>query len=230
MPTKTIKIYVSIAIIVLLASCIRNTIEEGQPNKIPTSTQVTETEPVSVVSLAQTSVSDVNYLRECKTINPTKLTEQIPYENIWPGETKESELESLLGTPDKIFTLKGITNLVYDDTGLLIENGIVTDVRTPIDEKSELTLERLVLTYGCPDIVFAVNTTEDQIGYTSTLFIYHNIGVEIRFFNYPSDLADIPTSISYSRPMDLQEYLQENGWTVMSVQSGKPIEWSDAVK
>lgn len=230
MPTKTIKIYVSIAIIVLLASCIRNTIEEGQPNKIPTSTQVTETEPVSVVSLAQTSVSDVNYLRECKTINPTKLTEQIPYENIWPGETKESELESLLGTPDETFTIKGVTNWVYGDMGLFIEKGIVTDVLAPVDNESRLTLEQLILTYGCPDIVFAVNTTEDQIGYTGTRLTYHNIGVVIQFSNLPVSLTDIPVYIQYFQPMGLQEYLEKSGGTTMGLQFGKPIEWSEAVK
>ena len=105
MPSKFTKFSMSIVIVFLLVSCMGNAVEESQSNKTPIPTRIPGTEPVSIVWLAQTSVSNANYLGECKSINPSKLMEQIPYQNIWPGETKKSELEILLGTPDEVFKI-----------------------------------------------------------------------------------------------------------------------------
>lgn len=230
MPRKIIILNISVAITLLLASCARTTIENIQPDKTPAPSEVSATKSASVPSLAQTLISNSNYLRECKTINRSKLTEQIPYKDIWPGKTRESQLVALLGAPDEAFTIKGVTNWVYGGMGLFIEEGVVTEVLVQVDQQSGLTLEQLVLKYGCPDIVFAINTTEDQVGYTGTRFIYYGIGIEFYFMNYPVKLADVPDNIAYFQPMGLQEYLKKNGWTVMGIQSGRPIEWTEALK
>src|SRR6266540_1071453 len=126
MPNKTIITYIFILLNVLLVSCGQTKLENIQPNTAMVPSEVSETQAVSVVSLVQTSVSNTNYLDECKTINPAKFTDQIPYQGIWPGKTKESELEPLLGAPDKVSVFKDKANWVYGDVGFLIEKGIVT--------------------------------------------------------------------------------------------------------
>jgi len=230
MPTKIKKHFISVVIITLLASCGRVTIENTQVNNSTSPAQVSETEAVSIVSIAQTSVSNTNYLHECKAINPEKTMGQVPYLGILPGKTKESELESLLGIPDKTSVFEGVTNLVYGDTGLLVEKGVVKYVVVSMAKTSGFTLKQLVLRYGCPDLVFAVNTTEDQVGYTGTRFIYYDIGIEFSFMVYPTNLNDTPSSVSYFSPMDLQEYLEKNGWTIMGTRFGKPVKWTEAVR
>jgi hypothetical protein len=115
-------------------------------SQTPLENQVSETEPVSVVSLAQTSVSKKNYLGGCQTINPSKTKEQVLYRNVRPGQTNESEVELLLGNPIEKNTLKGETNWVYPGLGLSTKNGIVTYILVSIDENSDLTLKQVVLT------------------------------------------------------------------------------------
>ncbi len=225
MSNKMIKIFLCVAVTVLLTSCAGTMVEEN----LPTSNQVVETETPSIALAAQTLTSNVNYLGECKFINSSKLKVQISFQNIWPGTTKESEIEALMGAPDTTYIIKGVTNLVYGDIGLLVEDHIVTYVLAPIDENSGLTLRQVVLTYGCPDIIFAINTTEDQTGYAGTLFIYHNIGIEFSFLNYPATLSELPDNASYFQPMSFQEYLQESSWNVIGIPFGKPVEWNEAV-
>lgn len=230
MPNKTIITSIFIALSILLASCGQTKIGNVQPNATMLPSPVSETEAASVTSLVQTSVSNMNYLKECKTINHNKFTEQIPYQDILPGKTNESELETLLGAPDKVSKIKDRTNWVYGNVGLLIEKGTVTYVLVPVEQTSELTLEQLVLKYGCPDLILAVNSTEDQVGYGGVRFIYHFAGMEVDFAKYPVSLSDKPATISYFPSMDLQEYLNKNSWGTMTIQSGKPVEWTEAVK
>ena len=225
---KIVNTYV--AITVLMASCARSAGEETQINKTPAQSQIIATESVSIVSLAQTSVSNTNYLSECKTINPAKLTEQIPYRNILPGKTKESEVESILGMPDKRSVFRDEINLVYgSDVGVLVINNIVTPILVSSKDESKSTLEEAILKYGCPDIVLAVNTTEDQVGYNSIRLIYSMLGLTVSFAHYPANLGDSLDKIWYFPSMTIQEYFEKNSWAEVS-SSAKPVEWNDAVK
>lgn len=213
------------------ASCGNALINNDQPNGSAELTQAFETEPVSNALLAQTLVSNTNYLDPCKTINPIKLTEQISYQNIWPGKTKESEVESILGTPEERSVFRGVKNLVYGDTGLLVdvENDVVTYIVVNPDKDLPITLEEVVLRYGCPDLILAVNTTEDQVGYNSIRFIYSTIGMEVSFAGNPTGLASNADNISYFPPASIQGYFEEHSWAGVSW-SAQPVEWNDAVK
>lgn len=214
-------LHMGLTIIVLMASCT---------NKTPAQSQIIATQSVSNVSIAQTRVSNMSYLDECKTLNPIKLTEQIPYQNIWPGKTKESELESILGAPVKRSVFRDEINLVYgSNVGLFVQDGIVTYILVSLEDESQLTVEEVILKYGCPDLVLAVNTTEDQVGYYSIRLLYNTIGMEVSFANYPAALGSSADNISYFPPVTVQEYFENNGWAAMSW-SAQPVEWRDAVK
>jgi hypothetical protein len=75
-----------------------------------------------------------------------------------------------------------------------------------------------------------VNTCEDCIAYSAIDFVYHTIGVEFRFPNYPATLDDVPDTVSYFPPTALQDYFEENGWPPEGLFFGKPIDWNEAVK
>ena len=238
MPTKLGEYLILVMSIAFLASCGNALINNDQPNSSVASTQVLEStqafenESDSNPLLAQTLISNTNYLDPCKSVNPIKLTEQIPYLNIWPGKTKESEVESILGTPDKRSIFRGVKDLVYDDTGLSvdIESGVVTYiVVNPEESNLPITLKEVILRYGCPDLILAVNTTEDQVGYNSVRFIYSTIGMEVSFAGYPTGLGISADDISYFPPATVQEYFEKNSWAGVSW-SAQPVELNDAVK
>ena len=214
---------------VLMASCTSIISPETEPNNV--SDRVSVTESALVVSRALTLVSNTNYLDECKTLNPLKLTEQIPYQNIWPGKTKESEVESILGVPDKRSVLVGDEiNLVYSsDLGVLVKNDIVTSILVYPEDETRFTLEEVILKYGCPDLVLAVNTTEDQVGYDSIRLIFSKVGLAVSFAHYPANLSDSIDKIWYFPSMTVQKYFEKNGWAGMP-RSAQPVEWNDAVK
>ena len=197
------------------------------------SCQITITEPISNASLAQTLVSNPNYLDQCKTLNPLKLTEQISYKNIWPGKTKASEVEAILGTPQERSTFGVVTTLVYGDTEFFveIENGVVTYIVVDPDEETKLpiTLEEVILRYGCPDLVLAVNTTEDQVGYNSIRFIYSIIGMAASFPNFPTSLGSNANNISYFPSMTVQDFFEKYSWAEIRF-FAQPVEWSEAIK
>lgn len=222
------KYFILVITITFLSSCRNALIDNNQPNSSMQSTQATET--VSNVLLAQTLVSNTNYLDHCKTLNPIKLTEQIPYQNIWPGKTKESEVESILGVPDETSVFRDETSLLYGtDVGVLVKNGVVTSILVSPEDESRLSLEEVILKYGCPDLILAVNTTEDQVGYTSIRLIYSTVGLAISFAHYPANLSDRVDTIRYFPSMTVQEYFEKNGWAQMPF-SAQPLEWNDAVK
>lgn len=204
---------VCVLALVLMVSCTKNTDRSA-----------------SVVSLTLTSVSNPKYLSKCKNLNPVDSEKQISYQNIWPGKTRESDLELILGSPDEKYTFSGTTDWVYDNVSFSIEGDMVTEVLISVETETDLTLMEIILEYGCPNIIFAVNTTEDQAGYTDTRFVYHNIGAEFSFRNYPTSLNNTPSHIKYFQPMNLEEYLETNEWTALDTYLGKPIEWNDAVK
>jgi hypothetical protein len=221
---------ISICIItfVIMASCTSIVNPETGPNN--SSDQVSVTESASVISLAQTLVSNTNYLDECKTLNHLKLTEQIPYQNIWPGKTKESEVESILGIPDKRSVLRDEINWVYgSNVGLIVQDGIVTSILVSLEDESWLTLEEVILKYGCPNLIMAVNTTVDQVGYNDIRLIYSRLGLAVSFPGYPANLSTRADAIWYFPMMTVQEYFEKNGWARMPW-SAQPIEWEDAVK
>jgi hypothetical protein len=230
MSTKLRKYFILVITITFSASCGNSLINNNQPNSSMEPTLASETEPVSNALLAQTLVSNTNYLNECKSLNPLKLTEQIPYQNIWPGKTKEAEVESILGVPDKRSVLGDEINLVYgSDLGVLVKNGIVTSILVYPEDETRFTLEEVILKYGCPDLVLAVNTTEDQVGYNSIRLIYSKVGLAVSFAHYPANLSDSIDKIWYFPFMTVQEYFEKNGWAGMPG-SAQPVEWNDAVK
>ena len=228
MLTKLRKYFILVITIAFLISCRNALIDNDQPNSY--STQASGTEPVSNVFLAQTLVANTNYLDQCKTLNPLKLTEQLPYQKIWPGKTTESEVESILGAPDKKSVFRDEINLVYgSNLGILVRNGVVESILISPEDESRLTLEEVILKNGCPDLVLAVNTTEDQVGYNSIRFIYITLGLEVSFAHYPANLNDRVDTIRYFPSMTVQEYFEKNGWAGLRW-SAQPIEWNDAVK
>ena len=224
--TKIISI--CIITIVAMTSCTSIGNPENEPNNA--SDQLSVTESASVVSLAQTLVSNTNYLNECKTLNPLKLTEQILHRNIWPGKTKESEVESILGIPDKRSVFRDEINLVYgSNVGLFVQDGIVTSILVSLENESWLTLEEVILKYGCPNLILAVNTTVDQVGYNDIRLIYSMLGLAVSFPGYPANLSTRADAIWYFPMMTVQEYFEKNGWARMPW-SAQPIEWEEAVK
>ncbi|HET9907418.1 MAG TPA: hypothetical protein VFQ23_12270 [Anaerolineales bacterium] len=189
--------------------------------------------PVSNAQLAQTLVSNPNYLDQCKSLNPIKLSEQISYKNVWPGKTKASEVESILGTPQEKSSFDGGTNLVYGKSEFFVsvENGLVTYIVVDPNPETNLsiTLEEVILRHGCPDVILAFNTTEDQSGYNSVRLIYSTIGMEISFANYPTSLGSSALNTSYFPPMTVQEFFDTYSWTEMRFFT-QPVEWSEAIK
>ena len=212
---------ISICIItfVVMASCTSIVNPETEPNN-----------NLDQVSLAQTLVSNSNYLDECKTLNPLKLTEQISYQSILPGKTKEAEVESILGVPDKRSVFRDEINLVYgSDLGILVQNDVVTTILVSLQDETGYTLEEVILKYGCPDLVLAVNTTVDQVGYNDIRLIYSMLGLAVSFPGYPANLSTRADAIWYFPMMTVQEYFEKNGWAQMRP-SAQPVEWNDAVK
>ena len=230
MPARARTIILSFLLIVFIISCRRNENERIQPTSTFAVTPVSTSPPVSIQLFAEDLASDVNYLTECRLINSTRTTEQIAYKNVLPGKTTETELRLLFGTPDKTSVMKGVTDWVYGNIGLTSENGVITYILVPFEGSPDLTLKWFVLTYGCPDFIFAVNTSSIPGNFDDTLFVYHHAGFEIQFGSYPAAISDVPVNISYFQPAGIQEYIDENGWAVLGLGFGKPVVWTDAVK
>ena len=190
----------------------------------------------SAASMVQTVVANESYLHECRAINPEKAVEQVSYMGVTPGKTKDSELETILGTPDQKVTSSTAIDWIYGDTGVFIEKGIVkriiiSYVFIPAEEaSSEFRLDQLIRNYGCPDILFAVNATEDQVGYTNTRFIYPTIGIEIDYAAFPASSTELPSNVVYFQPTNVQEYLGQFAAPFFVSNTSKLIEWDEAVE
>jgi hypothetical protein len=230
MSTK-LRIYLLLVIAITFStSCGYVLANNNQPTSSIEPIQASATEPLSNTLLAQTLVSQPDYLGRCETMNPAKLTEQIPYQNIWPGLTKESEVQAILGMPDKRSVFRDEINLVYgNDIGILVKDNVVTTILVSPDADVRFRLEEVIIKYGCPDLILAVNTTEDQVGYNSIRFIYSTIGLAISFAEYPANLSDGVDKTWYFPPMTVQEYFEKNGWARRR-SSAQPLEWNEAVK
>lgn len=230
MPIKLRKHLILMMAIAFSASCRNVLINSDQPTDSVEPIQGSATETVSNVLLAQTLVANTNYLEPCKKLNPIKSTEQIPYRNILPGKTKGSEIESILGTPDKRSVFGDEINLVYgSNVGVFVQDGIVTSILVSLEDESGLTLEEVIIQYGCPDLILAVNTTVDQVGYNDIRLIYNTLGLAVSFPGYPATLSEHADAIWYFPTMTVQEYFEKNGWAQMR-SSAQPVEWNDAVK
>lgn len=184
----------------------------------------------SLISLIKSVASNPNYLKRCRDINPNREKTQIAYQGIRPGKTSEDEAKSLLGPPDQSFTVMNVTNWMYGDVGLYIERGIVTDVLVPANDAPAMTLEKFVRLYGCPDVIFAIDSGEEPYGnYDATRFGYHNIGLVVQFSNFPVTMNSIPEYIQYFQPMSLDDFLIKNAWDQATINFGKPVDWEDAI-
>ena len=216
---------VSLTTIILIAcSSIKG--EEATPfDLLSTST-------VSPSMMAATLVSNTNYMQECKRINPEIRQGQIDYLNIYPGQTRVEDIEAMIGKPIKRNDPSANDReWHYDNFNVYIKRGndVVDSILVFGDTQFMVSLEYLVKEYGCPDLIYAIDKSEDYPSgaYSFTEFIYFRNGVEFAFDSFPVHLSDLPVFIDFFVPQFLEEY--SYNYIYPNYEVGKPVTWDEAV-
>ena len=93
-------------------------------------------------------------------------------------------------------------------------------------------MKDIILKYGCPDLIFAIDSSIDQPSgtYNWTKFIYLGDGLEFLFKSFPVLLSDIPKSVTFFKPQSLESYMKLSNYTNFDLKEGKPVSWRETVK
>ncbi len=226
-PNRFLKICLVIA--VLLTACIPTKINGEVQNTDPT---LAPTPAPSPAILAKTLVADPEYLRDCMIVGSPRQHIQLDYLDIFPGQSTDENVKTLLGDPLERNHVKKIEEWVYSGFNIYLESNIVTSIDVYDDVQIMVSLKELISEYGCPDLIFAIDTSIDQPAgnYDLTKFIYYNNGVEFFFPDFPVSLSDVPISIGFFKAESLESYLERYNYDNYGPENGKLVSWNEAVQ
>ena len=187
------------------------------------------------------TVSDKDYLKNCRSQYPLVSNQQIGFRDVYPGKTTSEEVLENLGQPNERSTVGEYQDWLYSDDNLtfsyhiLIKENIVDSAIVETDMAILLPLKDILTEYGCPDLIIATELDPSSVAetpsYNTTFFIYHTSGIQIRFEGFPASPSSLASIVSYVKPLALRDFLEddyENGFLVNSFSA--PMSLEDAVK
>lgn len=183
-------------------------------------------------SLSRKLINDKQAMQECKAINSSVQTIQFDYHNVLPGQSTVEDVIAQFGNPTQQSHFHDIDEWAYSNFNIYVKDSVVESIDIHVDPEIMVSLKEWVSNRGCPDLIFANDTSIDQASgnYNLTTFIYLNNGAEVFFAGFPIALSDMPSSIVLFKPESLEEYLERHVFMKYSFQNGSPFSWSDAVK
>lgn len=212
------------------------------PASYPTGLPPWEPKPTLLPTLVplETLVADPNYMKGCLAINPTKYKKQADFMNIYPGVTPPYEIEILLGKADTVtnqsFSVEGEEAHSYK----ALKATIFIDVRTHVVDVIDIhptnppSLREIVKLYGCPDVIYAIDTNYELTGkYSATLLVYYRYaGISFSFDNLPIEEDAKPRYIYYFFPglKFLENAYNLEPPTYAYLAGYLPITWYEAVR
>lgn len=230
-----------ILFILFLAACGA---EQDLPLSPPTATStvietlvsatpmLTNTPILSPAILARTLVADSEYMRDCKAINSSHQEGQLDYHRVLPGKSTNEDVLNLMNKPTENNYFHETIEMVYRGFNVYIENDVVDSIYVYEDPHLLVSLERLILEYGCPDLIYAIDSSIDQPGgnYSVTELIYLNNGIEFLFSSFPVSLTETPYMIDFFKPQPLEKYLIRSNFINEGIENSKPMLWDEAVR
>jgi hypothetical protein len=182
--------------------------------------------PISTSTISiETLSADPNYMSGCKEINPNSVSRQASYKGIYPGQTTLDEVRNVLGKPLRTYDLTDIS-WEYDNLAVVFDESIVIGLYVDGDNA---TLKDLILRYGCPDAIYAVDIYEHPSGaFSRLLFLYPDIGFDFAIDNIPAKLNDTIYQMDYFLPGTLEDY-KKRSFSLTIANASKPMTWDEAV-
>lgn len=201
---------IMVCIILFLASCAPN--------------------PPAISPTPTVDINSPDYLKECLAINPVISTEQVGYQNIFPGKTDSRSVKDVFGLPEIIRDKKNFQEWSYDFILIEISNNVVSyfmiGSNAPYFNNS---LYDAIAEFGCPNVVLAAEDPEGAHGsYEWTIFGYYERGVELQINSFPIESSDSISIINYFKPMTLNDYITTLPDRI--VFDWKFVSWEEAVQ
>jgi hypothetical protein len=174
----------------------------------------------------ETLRADPGYMAGCKEFNPISMNEQAGYQGIYPFITTQEEVSNILGTPLRINEFNEIS-WEYGKLDVVFDKKIVSELYVVGDDVT--TLKDLIVQYGCPDVIYALDINEHPFGeYSRLLFLYPSIGFDFTIDHIPAKMNDIVYDMRYFKPGALDDY--KNMFFTLSVpNASKPMTWDRSV-
>jgi len=209
-------VLINIFILMLLISSCTSTTLLKTPTPVSTPTRSIET-----------LQADPSYMAECKKINRDIVDEQASYKGIYPGRTTQDEVRNVFGKPLRVPQIKEII-WEYGDRSVVFDKSKVSKLYVFGDNAT--TLKDLILQYGCPDGIYALDTSVHAYGdYSRLVFFYHRIGFQFSIGHNPAKLNDTVDQMTYFMPGTLDDY--KNTFRFFSVPNSiKLMTWDEALR
>lgn len=206
----------------LITSCA---LREDAIKKAPTSSNI------SILDY----VSSEGYANGCAQANLNLQLSQISYREVYPGVTTLQNVKGKIGEPSHIIKDGREINLFYDKSPSEIASIIIVDDvvdRIDVDNyNSSLSLKKVVEMYGCPNLIYATDRSENATGkYNAVTFSYPELGFELWLEGTRVTLENIPNELRYFVPMSLKDYIDLHS-DILYFKSpiSIPVRWSEVV-
>ena len=202
----------------------------------------------SSMQVFEKTVNHTDYLADCKSKYPNRVSVQEDFQGIYPGITTTVELVNQFGNPDKYSRtateeeylyigeeFDGRPRYVYS---FVTKQENVDAIYVDIDNKIILPLQSILEKYGCPDMIVAMALNdglreEKMLEYNKTFLIYLDAGLQMRFEDYPVSFSDRPSHIKFVKPVSLQDFLTQESDPQTGFFIDKfslPVSFSDAFR
>lgn len=179
-----------------------------------------------------TFVSNPEYMKECKMINPDNHKGQISYLGIYPGQSTSEDVLKHLDRPTETNYFSNDEEWVYKGFNINIEEDVVESIDVYGDPQLVVSLKELIIQYGCPDLILAVDDSIEQPNgsYSLAHFIYIGNGIDFIISGFPVSLTDVPYSVGFFIPQSLEDYLNRSDYINFGPKVENVVSWREAVK
>jgi hypothetical protein len=223
MKRKIENLCLAVIFLVLIAAC-------GSQPSSPIVGSSTPPATIPTFVDAETLVAHPDYMVDCRSKYPQISQSQVGYKDIYPGTTTKESLQKMLGSPSKkIQLLESETEWLYDSSlALFLEQDRVAEIFIFNDLLKPL--QNYLILYGCPDVMFVIDTNQHPSGnYDTLLLVYHSIGLTLMFDKFPVQNTDTPIQASFFSAGTLDDFLARKQFLEDSTKA-KPIFWLEAIK
>lgn len=204
-----------LAIVYIVSGCAPQNSESV--NIHSTRTEVPNPSPVLDKNRFVDALTNENYLVECKTKYPPVHNEQVDYRGILPGKTSVSDLPVIIGDPQKrTIITDDVEEWIYGNFDenlyyfVYTKNNLVDFISIENDFTLIQSLQSLLKTYGCPELIVATTKEPDYSNesvstpidptYGAVYFEYITAGISFGFDGYPVSLSDFPVNVNFLAP------------------------------
>lgn len=203
--------------------------DAATPISIPTQPPI----PYSTLSASS------EYMEGCRRLTQVTLEEQVPLGRILPGSTRKTEVSSLIGYPEQEYSYSD-SEWIYNEGPTLVFtkiNGVeIVHYAILSGEQYQLTLEEIIMNFGCPDAIFGFRYVFPELAknYTDLTVIYLKGGIAFVFIDANTlSLKDTPSGVLHFVPGTIEDYffwhVGLEGVPSMDLDFAKPFDWDDVV-